>query len=314
MIVVTGGAGFIGSNLVHALNARNEDRILVVDDLQDGQKFHNIADAQILDYENKNRFIDLLEAGKLAKPDAIFHQGACSDTTEWDGRYMMDNNYRYSRRLLEYCLKEKVPFLYASSASVYGSGTTFAEAEEYETPINMYGYSKTLFDHYVRKRLPHAKSLVVGFRYFNVYGPREEHKGRMASVAYHFYQQIKEFGKCRLFSGSGGYEDGEQRRDFIYVDDVVSVNLWFFDRPKHNGIFNVGTGKSQSFNELAKAVIKHYKKGQIEYIPFPQDLAGRYQSFTEADLSRLRAVGYANEFLAVEDGVERYLQWLDRQR
>lgn len=312
MIIVTGGAGFIGSNLVHALANRGAYGILVVDDLSDGAKFVNIADAEIADYEHYERFLDRVADGALngERIEAIFHQGACSDTTEWNGRYMMDVNYRYSRILFEYAVARGIPFFYASSASVYGAGKRFSEDPENEAPINLYGYSKTLFDRYVRRRLATVRSPVAGFRYFNVYGPREQHKGRMASVAWHFSRQIADTGRCRLFAGTDGYGNGEQRRDFVYVDDVVAVNLWCFEHPGHNGVYNCGTGRSQSFNDVARAVIAHYGHGDIEYIPFPDDLRGRYQSFTEADLARLRAAGCDVEFRPVEAGVATYLDWL----
>lgn len=309
MIIVTGGAGFIGSNLVHALNARGESDILVVDDLTDGRKFSNIAAAEIRDYEHFERFLERVESERLdGRIEAVFHQGACSDTTQWDGRYMMDVNYRYSRVLLDFCAARGIPFYYASSASVYGAGSRFSEDPANEAPINLYGYSKTLFDRHVRRRLRGLRSPVVGFRYFNVYGPRESHKGRMASVAWHFHRQIAETGSCRLFAGTGGYGDGEQRRDFVYVDDVVAVNLWFFEHAGRSGVYNVGTGRSQSFNDVARAVIAHHGRGQIEYIPFPDDLVGRYQNFTEADLAQLRAAGCDVVFRAVEDGVANYLE------
>ena len=315
MIIVTGGAGFIGSNLVKALNERGCDDILVVDDLTDGTKFVNLADCAIADYEDKDAFLKAVEAGK--GPDgtveAIFHQGACSTTTEWNGRFMMENNYRYSKTLLHYCLERKIPFLYASSAAVYGQGPGFREEPRYEKPLNVYGYSKLLFDQYVRRLLPRAESQVVGFRYFNVYGPREQHKGSMASVAFHHNNQILNGGRVRLFEGCDGYGDGEQRRDFIYVGDVAEANLWFLDHPDRSGIFNLGTGRSQTFNEIAHAVIDFHGGGEIEYIPFPDHLQGRYQSFTEADLSALRAAGYDRPFRSVQEGVRAYLEWLNRE-
>jgi len=312
VIVVTGGAGFVGSNLVHALNDRGVGDVLVVDDLTDGRKFSNIASAQIRDFEHYERYLDAVQAGDAGERiEAIFHQGACSDTTEWDGRYMMDVNYRYSRELFEYAVARGIPFFYASSASVYGAGQTFVEDPANEGPINLYGYSKTLFDRYVRRRLPAVRSPVAGFRYFNVYGPREAHKGRMASVAWHFHRQVGDAGVCRLFAGTEGYGDGEQRRDFVYVDDVVAVNLWFLDHAGRSGVYNVGTGRSQSFNDVARAVIAHHGRGEIEYIPFPDDLVGRYQNFTEADLTRLRAAGCDVAFRPVEQGVSSYLDWLD---
>ena len=313
MIIVTGGAGFIGSNIVAGLNEAGHDDITVVDDLSDGTKFVNIADLKVADYIDKDDFLTCIEAGeKIPRPTAIFHQGACSDTTEWDGRIMFGDNYDYSKRLLNYSLEHKIPFLYASSASVYGDGTVFHEDPVNEKPLNLYAYSKFLFDHYVRRCLPDATSQVVGLRYFNVYGPREQHKGKMASVARHFDGQVRESGTVRLFEGCGKYGNGEQRRDFVYVADVTAVNLWFYENPKVSGIFNLGTGKSQTFNDVANAVIKFHKRGNIEYIPFPVELEGRYQSFTQADISALRAAGYGESFRSVEEGVNDYLSWLHR--
>ena len=313
MIVVTGGAGFIGSNLVAALNARGYDDIVVVDDLTDGTKFVNIADLAIADFIDMDDFLLLLEnGGKIERPEAIFHQGACSDTTEWDGRFMFRNNYDYSKRLFHYCMAEQVPFIYASSASVYGSGTTFVEDSVNAAPKNLYAYSKHLFDQYVRRQYSGDSTQVVGLRYFNVYGPREQHKGKMASVAYHFDRQIRETGIASLFAGSEVYDDGGQRRDFVYVEDVAAVNLWFLDNPKATGIFNVGTGKSQTFNDVANAVIAFHGRGKIKYMPFPPELEGRYQSYTQADISALRGAGYDAEFKTVADAVPRYLKWLHR--
>jgi ADP-L-glycero-D-manno-heptose 6-epimerase len=312
MIVVTGGAGFIGSNIVKALNERGEDEILVVDDLADGTKFRNLVDCRIADYMDKDDFMQcVLLDEPLGEITSVFHEGACSTTTEWDGHFMMKNNYEYSKHLLHYCLDRSIPYLYASSAAVYGGGRIFREAPECEAPLNVYGYSKLLFDQYVRRILPHARSQVAGFRYFNVYGPREQHKGGMASVAFHHYNQVRETGKVQLFVGCDGYADGEQRRDFIHVDDAVRVNLWFLDNPQVSGIFNVGTGCSQPFNDIANAVIDHHGSGDIDYIPFPEQLQGRYQSFTEADIGALRSAGYEAGFMSVEDGVKAYMQWLN---
>ncbi|MGH8529923.1 MAG: ADP-glyceromanno-heptose 6-epimerase [Nevskiales bacterium] len=311
MIIVTGAAGFIGSNLVSALNARGADDILAVDNLQDGTKFRNLADLQIADYLDQDDFLAALGAEQEfgRRIQAVFHQGACSVTTEWDGRYMMRNNFEYSKRLLRWCLERRIPFIYASSASVYGLGPDYKEDPAGEKPINVYAYSKFLFDQYVR-RLGKLKSQVVGLRYFNVYGPREQHKGGMASVAWHFDRQIRESGECRLFQGSNGYADGEQRRDFIYIGDAVNVNLWFLDHPQASGIFNCGTGRSQSFNEVARAVIAWHGRGKIAYIPFPDKLRGSYQSYTQADLAQLRATGCDIAFSTVEGGVKRYLDVL----
>ncbi len=314
MIIVTGGAGFIGSNIVRALNDQGVDDILVVDNLKNGVKFRNIADCDIADYMDKEDFIARVRAGGsfADRIEAVFHEGACSSTTEWDGKFIMHNNYEYSKELLHYCLARGIAYLYASSASVYGSGSVFSEKREYEEPLNMYGYSKFLFDQYVRRLLPGAGSQVVGFRYFNVYGPREQHKGSMSSVAFHVNNQLHDTGVAKLFEGCDGYGNGEQRRDFVYVDDVVAVNLWFMRHPDKSGIFNLGTGRSQPFNDVAKAVLDWHGRGKLEYIPFPEHLQGRYQSFTEADISALRAAGYDAPFKTVEEGVQLYMDWLHR--
>jgi len=315
MIIVTGGAGFIGSNIVKALNVKGIKDILVVDDLTDGRKFKNLADCDITDYLDQEVFLGMIVDENFRQPiEAIFHQGACSTTTEWDGRYMMYNNYEYSKILLHYCLIKQIPFLYASSAAVYGAGKVFKEERQYEKPLNMYGYSKFLFDEYVRRMLPKAKSQVTGLRYFNVYGSREFHKESMASVAFHFNEQIKKDSVIKLFVGSDGYADGEQVRDFIYVGDAVAVNLWFLDHPDKSGIFNLGTGNAQTFNTVAKAVINWHGKGKIKYIPFPAELKGRYQSFTQADMTKLREAGCAIEFKSVEQGVKEYLQNVEEKK
>ncbi|NNJ71786.1 MAG: ADP-glyceromanno-heptose 6-epimerase [Enterobacterales bacterium] len=315
MIIVTGGAGFIGSNIVKALNARGLKDILVVDNLTNGHKFQNLVDCEIQDYLDKEDFIERIKNNhNFGQIDAIFHEGACSATTEWDGRYMMDNNYEYSKILLSYCLGEKIPFLYASSAATYGSSDTFVEELQYENPINVYGYSKFQFDQYVRRILAKGHhSQIVGFRYFNVYGPNEQHKGSMASVAFHFNNQIKADGECRLFEGSAGYENGGQLRDFVSVKDVCAVNLWFMDNPDQSGIFNLGTGKAQAFNDVADAVLAWHGRGEKRYVPFPEHLKGAYQSFTQADLTQLREAGYTAQFATVEDGVKDYLDWLNRE-
>jgi ADP-L-glycero-D-manno-heptose 6-epimerase len=309
MIIVTGGAGFIGSNLVRGLNIAGVTDIVVVDELTDGRKFVNLVDCQIADYWDKDLLRERLQAG-MPRPTAVLHQGACATTTEWNGRYMMDNNYRYSVELLDYCLAEDVPLIYASSAAVYGGGTVFKEEPAAERPLNVYGYSKLLFDQHVRRHLGRNESQIVGLRYFNVYGPRESHKGSMASVAYHLHRQVAAEGEARLFEGGAGYASGEQRRDFIHVDDVVKVNLWFLNHSEISGIFNVGTGRSAPFNDVARAVIAWHGRGEIRYIPFPEGLEERYQSFTEADMSALRAAGYDAPFMDVNAGVGAYLDVL----
>lgn len=324
--IVTGAAGFIGSNIVKALNARGIDDIVAVDNLRNAAKFKNLVDCRIAGYLDKTELLATLRSGHYeGKIAAIFHQGACSNTMEIDGRYMMENNYQYSVALLDYCQTRQIRLFYASSASVYGNNTIFKEAPEYESPLNVYGYSKLLFDQHVRRMAATSTAQVVGLRYFNVYGPREQHKERMASVALHFFRQFTSRGKIQLFGGSGGYPDGEQRRDFVAVDDVVKVNLWFLDHPQVSGIFNLGTGRSQTFNEMGVAVVNAAgrlsdtspctldelrARQVITYCAMPAELNGKYQSFTEADLSDLRGCGYDGTFMTVEQGVEKYLDVL----
>ncbi|HBC55594.1 MAG TPA: ADP-glyceromanno-heptose 6-epimerase [Gammaproteobacteria bacterium] len=312
MLIVTGGAGFIGSNLIKGLNASGETDILCVDDLTDGHKFINIADCQIDDYIDREVFISAIKQQQSFGPvDAIFHQGACSTTTEWNGKMMMQNNFEYSKLLHHYSMQHKIPFYYASSAAVYGASTKFEEHPEYECPLNVYGYSKLLFDQYIRRRAGEITIPWAGFRYFNVYGPREQHKGNMASVAFHLHQQMLNNENPKLFEGSDGFGPGEQKRDFIFVEDVVRVNLWFWENAPRNDIYNVGTGQAESFNEIAHALIDHHGHGKIEYIPFPDKLRGCYQSFTEANIERLRSVGYEEKFLSVSEGVLRYMNWME---
>jgi ADP-L-glycero-D-manno-heptose 6-epimerase len=325
-IIVTGAAGFIGANLVKALNGRAITDIIAVDNLTQADKFINLTDCDITDYLDKQDFLARILARDW--PDdiqAIFHQGACSDTMATDGRYVMDNNYRYSLALLDFCQEREIPLLYASSAAIYGGGRTFREDREHEAPLNVYGYSKYLFDQVVRARFPDLSAPVVGFRYFNVYGPREQHKGRMASVAFHHYNQYRASGQVKLFEGCDGYDHGAQQRDFVYIDDVVKVNLFCFDHPEISGIFNVGSGRAQCFNDIAFSTVNACRaleghapltlQEMVEqhillYIPFPEALKGKYQSFTRADISRLRAVGYTGEFASVEQGVGRYVRHL----
>jgi ADP-L-glycero-D-manno-heptose 6-epimerase len=332
-IVVTGAAGFIGSNIIKGLNARGIDDIIAVDDLTHGDKFRNLADLQIADYVDADDFYDLFAEGAYGQVEAIFHEGACSDTMELDGKYMMDNNYTLSCELFHACQDQGTRLLYASSAATYGGSDTFRESPEFEKPLNVYGYSKLLFDQRLRRELgnkfENAGTQVAGFRYFNVYGPREQHKGRMASVAFHQFNQFQAEGKVKLFGEYGGYGPGGQMRDFVFIDDVVAVNLWFLDHPEQSGIFNLGTGKAQPFNDVALAVVNTLRKGQnaaalsledaargglIDYIDFPPALVGKYQSYTQADLSALRAAGCDHAFADVQAGVTAYMQWLSNAK
>jgi ADP-L-glycero-D-manno-heptose 6-epimerase len=323
-IVVTGAAGFIGSNNVKALNDAGERDIIAVDNLARSAKFQNLTDCEFSEYFDKDEFLALLKRGAVGPVDVVFHQGACSDTMETDGRYMMANNYRYSVELLQWCQSTGATLVYASSGSVYGLGPVFSEARENEKPLNVYGYSKFAFDQYVRARLPELAAPVIGLRYFNVYGPRESHKGRMASVAFHHFNQFRAEGKVRLFEGSHGYAAGEQRRDFIHVDDVIAVNVHFWQKPAP-GIYNVGTGRAEPFNEVALAVVgtlrgeaghgglalsDAVKQGLIEYVPFPEQLRERYQAYTQADVGSLRRSGFERSFRTVREGTSSYVRWL----
>ncbi len=328
-VVVTGAAGFIGANIVKGLNERGIDDIIVVDDLSQGDKFRNFADLKIADYVDLDDFYPSFEEGHYGQVEAVFHEGACSDTMEQDGKYMMDNNYTLSCELFQACQAQGTRLLYASSAATYGNSETFREVPEFEAPLNVYGYSKLLFDQRMRRELgvnfEKAKTQVAGFRYFNVYGPREQHKGRMASVAFHQFNQFKAEGKVKLFGEYGGYAPGAQMRDFVFVDDVVAVNLWFFDHPGKSGVYNLGSGRAQPFNDVAVAVVNTLRaqqgqaalsladitaQGLIEYIPFPDALRGKYQCFTQADLAKLRAAGCDHAFADVQTGVRQYVQWL----
>jgi ADP-L-glycero-D-manno-heptose 6-epimerase len=324
--VVTGAAGFIGSNLVKALNERGETNIIAVDNLKKADKFKNLVDCEIADYMSKEEFIERLNGGSFdGILNGVLHQGACSDTMESDGHYMMENNYRYSLDVLNHCQNEEIPFLYASSASVYGMGPVFKESREHESPLNVYAYSKFLFDQVVRRRWHSRTGQIVGLRYFNVYGQREQHKGRMASVAYHFFNQFRADGYVKLFEGCDGYANGGQLRDFVSIEDVVKVNMFFLENPSKAGIFNLGTGNAQSFNDVAVATINTLRAANGEpslsldqmleqqlmrYIPFPEQLKGKYQSYTQADIHALRSIGYSDPFLTVEQGTGRYVNHL----
>ena len=328
-IVVTGAAGFIGSNLIAGLNQRGITDIIAVDDLTDGSKCQNLADLQIVDYVDSGEFYDRLDQRAYGRIEAVFHEGACSDTMQTDGRYMMNNNYAVSCQLFNACRDQKIRLLYASSAATYGGSTRFEAVPANERPLNVYGYSKLLFDQRMRHLcgtdFSGSSMQLVGFRYFNVYGPREQHKGRMASVAFHQFNQFRQEGQVKLFGAYGGYEAGEQVRDFIHVDDVVAINLWFFDHPEFSGLFNLGTGRAEPFNTVALSVIRSLttpagaaiasandavKQGHLSYVPFPDALVGKYQCFTQADMQWMQALGCTHQFSDVSTGVSRYMQWL----
>ena len=325
-IVVTGAAGFIGSNIIQGLNARGITDIVAVDDLTQGDKFRNLVDLAIGDYVDAAEFYQAFARGAFGRVDAVFHEGACSDTMEHNGKFMMANNYATSLQLFEAAQAQNTRLLYASSAATYGGSSVFVEDPAHEAPLNVYGYSKLLFDQKMRRllgpRFERAGTQVVGFRYFNVYGPREQHKGRMASVAFHQFHQFQADGRVKLFGEYGGYAAGEQMRDFVYVDDVVAVNLWFFDHPQRSGLFNLGSGRAQPFNDVACAVVNSARaaqgmshldlsamvaQGLIEYIPFPDALRGKYQCYTQADLNHLRSTGCNHAFADVAAGVTQYM-------
>lgn len=319
-ILVTGAAGFIGCNNVIALNKRGVTDIIAVDNLEKSEKFVNLTKCAISDYFDKRDFIARVRAGTAPKPEAIFHQGACSDTMELDGKYMMENNYRYTLELYRWAQELRIPFIYASSAATYGAHTEFIEDVRYEGPLNVYGYSKYLFDQVLRRELGYLRAPVIGLKYFNVYGPHEQHKGRMASVAFHQYFQFKKDGKVKLFEGCLGYGNGCQMRDFVYVEDVVSVVRYFLTAGV-SGIFNCGTGRAQSFNDIALTVVNSLtgvnrtleeavSAGLIEYIPFPEALKGKYQAYTQADLSALRNAGCNVKFRSVQEGTAEYMNYL----
>ncbi len=324
-VIVTGAAGFIGSNLLRGLNGLGIDDVIAVDDLTDGAKYRNLLGARLSDYLDHRDFYPRFTRGEFGRVDAVLHQGACSDTMEHDGRFMLDTNYRCSKDLLDACMAQGTRLLYASSAATYGGSDTFREEPSFEQPLNVYGYSKLLFDNVVRRMIDAAPQQVAGFRYFNVYGPREQHKGRMASVAFHHFHQFREHGTVKLFGAYGGYGPGEQNRDFVFVDDVVAVNLWFLQNPQQRGIFNLGSGRAQPFNDVAVATVNAARarkghapldlqalldQGLVQYIAFPDALVGKYQCHTQADLTRLRAAGCDHAFADVATGVARYVDWL----
>src|SRR6202451_2699681 len=312
MIIITGAAGFIGSNLLGALNAKGVTDVIVVDRL--GDNFRNLCDLRFSDFMQPGEFARAIERKLLPdRIEAIFHQGACADTTCTDGRYMIENNFTFSKLILHFALSGKVPFVYASSAAVYGPSRAFAPSRENERPLNLYGLSKLAFDHHVRSIAAKSGSTVAGLRYFNVFGPRESHKGKMASMVYQLYRQLKTSGRARLFEGTDGYADGEQRRDFVFVNDIVRVNLALAEGPVRRGVLNVGTGHSRSFNDVAGTIISQLGAGAIDYIPFPASLVDKYQSFTQAELSDLRETAYTEPFSTLEDGIAQSIDEWNRE-
>lgn len=314
MVILTGGAGFVGSNLLKRLNAEGVDDILVVDSLKNADKYRNLVGARFRDFVDRYEFRARLEKGDLpAHVDTIFHQGACTDTMEYDGAYMMRTNYDDSKALLHLALDRGVPFVYASTAAVYGHSGLATEDPEHEWPLNVYGYSKLQFDRYVRRLLPEAKANVVGLRYFNVYGPGEAHKGRMASMVHQFIRQVRETGVAKLFGPIGPFGAGESTRDFVYVKDLVEMNLFLWGRPNTKAIVNAGSGTARPWNDLANAVIAALGAGRIEYIDFPEGLRDKYQFDTRADLTRLRSLGYERSFVSLEEGVRLTVEETERE-
>lgn len=318
MIVVTGAAGFIGSNIIKALNERGRTDIVAVDDMTDGSKFENLLDCEIADYFDVEEFREIIRKETLLFVSIFFHNGACSSTTRENGKQIMDNNFTFSKELFEYCQRRCRRLIYASSASVYGHAdqmAPFSEDTGLESPLNLHAYSKLLFDQHVQKFSDCFDVQIVGLRYFNVYGPGEQHKGSRASVAYQIHTQMLGGERPRLFGAYDGFEEGLQCRDFVHVDDVVAANLWFFDNGEVSGTFNVGTGRAEPFVEVANAVINYYGgKREIEFIEFPDSLKRSYQSYTCADTSKLREAGFQHEFKTVAKGVREYMEWLNRKR
>ncbi|MDI6790291.1 MAG: ADP-glyceromanno-heptose 6-epimerase [Thermodesulfobacteriota bacterium] len=311
-IIVTGGAGFIGSNIVKRLNELGEDNILIVDNLGTSYKWQNLIGLDFEDYVQKDVFLDKLSVGAFdGKVSAIIHMGARSSTTETDIEYLMENNYGYTKSLAVWAVKEKVRFIYASSAATYGNGSTgFSDDHrllKYHRPLNAYGYSKHLFDLWALKN--NLLETIVGLKYFNVFGPNESHKGEMTSMVFKAYEQIRKDGSVGLFrSYKNDYGDGEQLRDFIYVEDAADMTLYFLEHPEIKGIFNIGTGKPRTWNDLVKAVFSTLgREPSIEYIDMPETIRDRYQYLTKADISKLRMSGYEKETSALEDAVRGYV-------
>lgn len=306
MIIVTGAAGFIGSNLIRDLTSKGIE-VIAVDNLTNGKKLKNIFKYPIVNFYDKDDFLSKIKNFEVNdNVEALIHLGASSSTTVWDGKYLLENNYRYSIKLMDWCLQKGIHFIYASSASVYGLGETgFSVSKSIESPINPYAYFKSLFDNYVKNYLNSNKEFqkIVGIRFFNVYGPNEFHKGNMASPIHKFNQQLMNEGSIKLFKAYGGYSDGMHKRDFVYVKDCIKLIYWFLKNQKINGIFNCGTGTTSSFLDVASSLINNFGKGDIKFIDFPDHLKNAYQVYTCADLNDLRKSGYKEEFTSLEKGI-----------
>ncbi|KAJ5154975.1 NAD-dependent epimerase/dehydratase [Penicillium coprophilum] len=314
MIVVTGGAGFVGSNIIKELNNRGVTNIVVVDDMTDGSKFRNLVTCKVADYIDAAAFRESIRTKTFHhRPRVIFHYGAISSITETNGKKMLDANFTYSKELFQWCKNQGVRFIYASSAAVYGNKTTFIEGNAQEAPLNVYGYSKLLFDEYVIKNSDARSPQCAGLRLFNVYGPGEQHRDAVPSTVYQFYEKRKSYKAIELFGEYAGVEAGQQKRDFVHVEDVARLNCWFLDHPEVSGIYNVGTGIASSFHDVAMEVAKHFgnPEGYIKFVPFPAELKGRYQSFTCADISKLRRAGSVLRFRSIKEGIKDYMEWLE---
>ena len=318
MIILTGGAGFIGSCFLRRLNDEGIRDILVVDDLENTDKWKNLVGKNFIDYMNKDDFRTLVINGGIDKLDYIIHMGACSSTTCTDNEYLIKNNYEYSKILALYAMQKNAPFMYASSAATYGDGANGYDDRHSSVhdlkPLNMYGYSKQLFDIWVLKN-GYEKRL-TGLKFFNVYGPNEYHKEDMRSVVCKKFFDVEDRSKIELFkSYHEDYNDGEQKRDFIYVKDAIEVMWYLYKNPDKTGIFNLGTGQAHSWNELAQAMFKALgKKENIQYIDMPEYLKSKYQYFTQAKMDKLRDAGYTRDFMNIEDAVADYVSYLKEEK
>lgn len=313
MIIVTGGAGFIGSAIVWQLNQLGENKILIVDELGKDDKWKNLVPLKFEDFIHKDDFISMIIDQEVSFDiSAIIHMGANSSTTEKDADHLFSNNYLYTKELAKYCLGKNIRFIYASSAATYGDGSLGFDDDENKLeslrPLNMYGYSKQLFDLWVKRN--NAFDKIVGLKYFNVYGPNEYHKGDMRSVVHKAFEQVRETGKVKLFKSlNPNYKDGEQLRDFIYIKDAVDMTLFFLNNTNKNGLYNIGTGRARNWNDLVTALFKAVGKPvNIEYIDMPDHLIEKYQYYTEANMDKIKKAGYKFPFTSLEDGVTDYVK------